>query len=67
MKNEKELSEKYFGDREIPSRRKMWDKIETLSAKVEEVEDLRLADLTKQCNDLLVCCEQELEKLRGLK
>ena len=55
MKNEKELSEKYFGDREIPSRREMWDKIQNLSAKVEEVQDLRLADSTKQHNDLLSC------------
>ena len=80
MKNEKELSERYFGDREIPSRRKMWDKIESLSIKVEEVQDLRLADSTKQHNDLFACCKvvnslqienqqlkQELEKLRGLK
>lgn len=80
MKNEIELSERYFGDREIPSRRKMWDKIESLSAKVEEIQDLRLADSTKQHNDLLACYEvfnslqtenqrlkQKLEKLRGLK
>lgn len=80
MKNEKELSERYFGDREIPTRRKMWDKIESLSVKVEEVQDLRLADSTKQHNDLLACykvvnylqvenqrLKQELEKLRGLK
>lgn len=57
MKNEKELSERYFGDRDIPSRRKMWDKIESLSAKVEEIQDLRLADSTKQHNDLLACYE----------
>ena len=57
MKNEKELSEKYFGDREIPSRRKMWDKIESLSAKVEEIQDFRLADSTKQHNVLLACYE----------
>lgn len=57
MKNEKELSERYFGDREIPSRRKMWDKIESLSAKVEEIQDFRLADSTKQHNVLLACYE----------